>query len=38
VVVEKQAKKTYVKVSYDGDVAGISEIPNIVHKVFNDES
>jgi hypothetical protein len=38
VVVEKQAKKTYVKISYDGDIEGLSEIPNLVHKVFNDES
>jgi len=38
VVVERQARKTYVKISYDGDVEGMSEIPEIVKKVFNDES
>ena len=35
VVVERQARKTYVKISYDGDVEGMSEIPEIVKKVFN---
>ena len=38
VVVEKQTKKTYMKISYEGDIEGMSEIPNIVQKVFNDES
>jgi hypothetical protein len=38
VVVEKQTKKTYMKINYEGDIEGMSEIPNIVQKVFNDES